>query len=37
VDTTFVQFYPALLPAAQKKGKLSQAYLKEEAAADTGK
>jgi hypothetical protein len=33
VDTTFVQFYPTLLPIAQKKGTLSAAYLKEENAA----
>jgi hypothetical protein len=33
VDTTFVQFYPTLLPLARKKGTLSQAFLKEEAAA----
>jgi Cytochrome P460 len=32
VDTTFVQFYPTLLPLAQKKGTLSAAYVKEEAA-----
>jgi hypothetical protein len=32
VDTTFVQFYPTLLPIAQKKGTLSPAYLKEKAA-----
>jgi len=32
VDTTFVQFYPTLLPIAQKKGTLSQPYLKETAA-----
>lgn len=32
VDTTFVQFYPTLLPIAQKKGTLSQSYLKDEAA-----
>lgn len=32
VDTTFVQFYPTLLPLAQKKGTLSEAFLKEEAA-----
>ncbi|MGB6192892.1 MAG: cytochrome P460 family protein [Terracidiphilus sp.] len=32
VDTTFVQFYPTLLPLAQKKGTLSDAFLKEEAA-----
>jgi hypothetical protein len=36
VDTTFVQFYPTLLPIAQKKGTLSASYLKE-AAADTAK
>jgi len=29
VDTTFVQFYPTLLPVAQKKGTLSASYLKE--------
>lgn len=29
VDTTFVQFYPTLLPLAQQKGSLSAAYLKE--------
>lgn len=33
VDTTFVQFYPTLLEIAQKKGTLSPAYVKEEAAA----
>ncbi len=32
VDTTFVQFYPTLLPIAQKKGTLSEAFVKEEAA-----
>jgi hypothetical protein len=32
VDTTFVQFYPTLLPLAEKKGTLSAAFLKEEAA-----
>ncbi len=32
VDTTFVQFYPTLLPVATKKGTLSKAYLEEEAA-----
>jgi hypothetical protein len=32
VDTTFVQFYPTLLPIAQKKGTLSQEFLKDEAA-----
>lgn len=31
VDTTFVQFYPTLLPLAQKKGTFSTAFLKEEA------
>ena len=36
VDTTFVQFYPTLLPIAQKKGTFSAAFLKEEA-ADSGK
>lgn len=30
VDTTFVQFYPTLLPIAKKKNTLSAAYLKEE-------
>ena len=33
VDTTFVQFYPTLLPIAQSKGTLSAAYVKESAAA----
>jgi hypothetical protein len=37
VDTTFVQFYPTLLPIAEKKGTLSPAFLKEEAAASAGK
>ena len=32
VDTTFVQFYPTLLPVARAKGTLSAAFLKEEAA-----
>jgi hypothetical protein len=32
VDTTFVQFYPTLLPIAQEKKTLSEAYLKDEAA-----
>jgi hypothetical protein len=31
VDTTFVQFYPTLLPIAQEMKTLSEAYLKEEA------
>jgi hypothetical protein len=29
VDTTFVQFYPTLLPIAQSKGTLSASYQKE--------
>ncbi|MGA8727128.1 MAG: cytochrome P460 family protein [Terracidiphilus sp.] len=33
VDTTFVQFYPTLLPLARKKGTLSEAFLKDEAAS----
>jgi hypothetical protein len=33
VDTTFVQFYPTLLPIAQSKGTLSPAYQKETAAS----
>jgi hypothetical protein len=33
VDTTFVQFYPTLLPLATSKGTLSPGYLTEEAAA----
>jgi hypothetical protein len=33
VDTTFVQFYPTLLPTALEKKTLSAAYLAEEAAA----
>ena len=32
VDTTFVQFYPTLLPTAQAKSTLSPAYLAEGAA-----
>jgi len=32
VDTTFVQFYPTLMPVAKDKGTLSAAYLKEIAA-----
>jgi len=31
VDTTFVQCYPTLLPIAKQKGRLSAAYVKEEA------
>jgi hypothetical protein len=33
VDTTFVQFYPTLLPIAKSKRTLSAAYLKESAAS----
>jgi Cytochrome P460 len=33
VDTTFVQFYPTLLPIAKSKGTLSAVYQKESAAA----
>lgn len=29
VDTTFVQFYPTLMPIAKAKGTLSPSYLKE--------
>ena len=32
VDTTFVQFYPTLMPVAKEKGTLSASFLKEEAA-----
>ena len=35
VDTTFVQFYPTLLPVATKKGTLSETFLKEEKARST--
>ena len=31
-DTTFVQFYPTLLPVAREKGTLSPGYLKDSAA-----
>jgi len=37
VDTTFVQFYPTLLPIAEVKKTLSAAYLKDEAAAAQAK
>lgn len=37
VDTTFVQFYPTLLPIAEKKGTLSGEFLKEVQAQKTGK
>jgi Cytochrome P460 len=33
VDTTFVQFFPTLLPVAKAKGTLSKEYLKDEAGA----
>ena len=33
VDTTFVQFYPTLLPLAKARGTLSPAYLQDEKAA----
>jgi hypothetical protein len=36
VDTTFVQFYPTLLPIAKAKGTLSPAYVKEEQAQGSG-
>lgn len=36
VDTTFVQFYPTLLPIAQSKGTLSAAYQKEAAEKTAG-
>jgi hypothetical protein len=34
VDTTFVQFYPTLLPIARSRGTLSTAYLRETAPAE---
>jgi hypothetical protein len=37
VDTTFVQFYPTLLPIARDKKTLSDAFLKEDAAQAAGK
>ncbi len=37
VDTTFVQFYPTLLPIAQAKHTLTAAYLKESAEHTSGK
>ena len=33
VDTTFVQFYPTLLPIARQKHTLSAEFAKEDAAA----
>jgi Cytochrome P460 len=35
VDTTFVQFYPTLLPVAKAKGTLAAGYLKDEAAGSS--
>jgi cytochrome P460 len=35
VDTTFVQFYPTLLPLAASKGTIARAYLAEEAGASS--
>jgi len=35
VDTTFVQFYPTLLPLAKQKNTLSSSYLKDEEAASS--
>jgi hypothetical protein len=37
VDTTFVQFYPTLLPIARDKKTLSDAFLKDEAARAAGR
>jgi hypothetical protein len=37
VDTTFVQFYPTLLPVAEKNGTLSESFRKEEAQASVSK
>ena len=37
VDTTFVQFYPTLLPIAEAKGTLSAGYRSDEAAAPSAK
>ena len=34
VDTTFVQFYPTLMPVARSQGTLSAAYVKETAAGN---
>ena len=36
VDTTFVQFYPTLLPLATSKGTLARSYLAGEAVANPG-
>jgi hypothetical protein len=35
VDTTFVQFYPTLLPIAKEKKTLSASYLKEDLSAES--
>ena len=35
VDTTFVQFYPTLLPLATNKGTLARSYLAKDAVADS--
>ncbi len=35
VDTTFVQFYPTLLPIATKLGTLARSYLADSAPAST--
>ncbi len=37
VDTTFVQFYPTLLPIATSKGTLSPSYVKESGASAASK
>jgi hypothetical protein len=37
VDTTFVQFYPTLLPIAKNKGTLSVSYQKDESSASAQK
>jgi hypothetical protein len=37
VDTTFVQFYPTLLPIAQNKGTLGREFLNDEAGHAAGK
>lgn len=37
VDTTFVQFYPTLLPIAHNKGTLSAEFVKENAEGSPGK
>jgi hypothetical protein len=36
VDTTFVQFYPTLLPIAKSKGTLSDGYKKDSGAVKSG-